>query len=174
MKTKLLLVSAIIISLISCNNNAKEGDVESKSNTLTVETEVDSSILYLGEKFDETTILDMNQFVSQIADQDSLEATIKGKITSCCQKKGCWMTLSLENGEEMMVRFKDYGFFVPLDSEGKEVVIHGMAKKETVPVDELKHYAQDAGKTQEEIDKITTPKDEIRFLADGVVLINNK
>lgn len=174
MKTKLILVSTIAISLISCNNNTTEVNTEVESDTLTTETGVDSSILYLGEKFDETSILAMDQFVSQIANLDSLEATLKGKITSCCQKKGCWMTLSLENGEDMMVRFKDYGFFVPLDSEGKEVVIHGIAKKETVPVEELKHYAEDAGKSQEEIDKITTPKDEIRFLADGVVLMNNK
>ncbi len=170
MKTKLILVSAIAISFISCNNTT-EVNTEVESDTLAVEAEVDSSILYLGEKFDETNIIAMNQFVTQIANQDSLETTLKGKITSCCQKKGCWMTLSLENGEEMMVRFKDYGFFVPLDSEGKEVIIHGMAKKEMVPVDELKHYAEDAGKIQEEIDKITTPKDEIRFLADGVILI---
>ena len=39
-----------------------------------------------------------------------------------------------------------------------------------MPVEHLKHYAQDAGKSKEEIAKITEPKDELTFIADGVIV----
>ena len=49
----------------------------------------------------------------------------RGTVTEVCKAKGCWMKVALENGEETMVKFKDYGFFVPKDMAGKEVVING-------------------------------------------------
>ena len=35
------------------------------------------------------------------------------------------MKLDLENGEEAMVKFKDYGFFMPKDIAGEEVIVNG-------------------------------------------------
>ncbi|XCF07613.1 DUF4920 domain-containing protein [Tamlana crocina] len=103
---------------------------------------------------------------------DSINSKIKAKVNSVCQTKGCWMQLDLENGNEVMVKFKDYGFFVPKDIAGKEIIVNGKAFVNEVPVEELRHYAQDAGKTEEEIAKITTPKRTLSFEADGVLLIN--
>jgi hypothetical protein len=34
-----------------------------------------------------------------------------------------------------------------------------------------KHFAEDAGKSKEEIEKITMPKKEMCFEADGIVLL---
>ena len=80
------------------------------------------------------------------------------------------MTLDAGNGETMMVTFKDYGFFVPKDITGATVVIDGKAEIREVSVDEQRHMAADAGKSQKEIDAITTPKQELRFVADGVLI----
>ncbi|WP_081485488.1 DUF4920 domain-containing protein [Bernardetia litoralis] len=93
-----------------------------------------------------------------------------GKIGECCQKKGCWMKVPISETEEMLVRFKDYGFFVPMDSEGKEIVMEGKVKKEIIPVAQLRHYAEDAGKSKEEIEKITEDEVKISFMATGVVI----
>ena len=49
--------------------------------------------------------------------------------------------------------------------------MQGYAYRSVTPVDELKHLAQDAGKTQEEIEAITEPKEELKFLASGVLLL---
>jgi len=95
---------------------------------------------------------------------------VTGTVTSVCQNKGCWMTLDTGNGTTMMVTFKDYGFFVPKDISGQTVVIEGKAEVRSISVDEQKHLAADAGKPQSEIDQITQPKDELRFVADGVLL----
>jgi hypothetical protein len=76
----------------------------------------------------------------------------------------------LGDGEEMRVTFKDYGFFVPLDAAGKTVIMEGKAYYDTTSVDMLRHYAEDAGESPEEIEKITEPKLELAFEATGVLL----
>ena len=96
---------------------------------------------------------------------------IAGKVTEVCQEKGCWMKLERENGETLMVKFKDYGFFMPKDIEGKEVILEGEAIVKEVSVKQQKHYAKDAGKSQEEIDKIKAPKKETQFIAKGVLVL---
>ncbi len=55
---------------------------------------------------------------------------------------------------------------------GKTVVAEGTASIKETPVSELKHYAEDAGKSKEEIDMITTPKKEVVFNASGVKVIS--
>lgn len=97
---------------------------------------------------------------------------VEGKVSAVCQKKGCWMTLVSDDTskEEMVVKFKDYAFFMPLDLAGKTVILQGNAYKETTSVDELRHYAEDAGQSEEEIAKITEPKVELKFEAAGVII----
>ncbi len=101
---------------------------------------------------------------------DSIHAKIKAKVMDVCQAKGCWMTLNLENGNEVMVKFKDYGFFVPKDIAGKEVIVNGNAFVNEVSVEEQRHYAEDAGKTADDIAGITQPKRTFSFEADGVLI----
>ena len=55
------------------------------------------------------------------------------------------MNLDLKNDKQVMVRFKNYGFFVPKDIEGKDVIVEGKAFIDILSIDELKHYAFDAG-----------------------------
>jgi len=120
---------------------------------------------------------DNAQNVQAVAEQylsmevgDSLEYKLTAKVTSVCQAKGCWMTLNLEDGNEVMVKFKDYGFFMPKDIAGKEVIVAGKAFVNEVPVKELQHYAEDAGKSKDEIAKINKPKKTYSFEAEGVLL----
>ncbi len=100
---------------------------------------------------------------------DTVNSKMKAKIIEVCSSKGCWMKLDMDGENEVMVKFKDYGFFMPLDAEG-DVVVNGKAFITETPVDELRHYAEDAGKSKEEIEAITEPKLEYRFEADGVLL----
>ncbi len=114
---------------------------------------------------------DANMVIKALKKKKKVEdMTITGKVAGVCQAKGCWMTILLSNGEEMTVKFKDYAFFMPKDCSGKTIIAHGKAFVKTTSVAELKHLAEDAEKTPEEIAKITKPKKEIRFEADGVVL----
>lgn len=97
---------------------------------------------------------------------------VKGKVTDVCDKKGCWLTVETENNEKFFVKMKDYGFFVPVALKGKNVVLEGNAETKVISVDEQKHYAEDAKKSQAEIDAITKPQEEIRFVASGIKVVN--
>jgi len=102
---------------------------------------------------------------------DFEDVKIKAKIVEVCPKKGCWLKLELENGETAMVKMKDYGFFLPLAAKGKTAVIEGEVKMKTTSVAELKHYAEDAKKSKEEIDAIKEPSKEMRVLAKGIIIV---
>lgn len=96
---------------------------------------------------------------------------VKGEINEVCQMKGCWMTMAIGNEESMRITFKDYGFFVPLNASGREAIIEGELTKEMVDVETLQHYAEDAGKSEEEIAAITEPEEKLTFVAEGVVIL---
>lgn len=101
---------------------------------------------------------------------DSINSKMIATVNKVCKAKGCWMTLDLGNNKEAMVKFKDYGFFVPKDIAGKQVIVNGKAYVKEVSVEEQRHYAEDEGKTAEEIASITEPKRTYSFEADGVLL----
>jgi hypothetical protein len=86
-------------------------------------------------------------------------------------KAGCWVNIDKGNGETFMVRFKDH-FTIPTDTEiGTEAYFHGIAYWDEVSVEMLQHFAEDAGKSADEIAKITEPQYVMNFEADGIVFV---
>jgi hypothetical protein len=106
-----------------------------------------------------------------IATENKFEGKITVKVVEVCQEKGCWMKVDKGNGETLMVKFKNYGFFMPKNIVGQTVVLEGEAVVKEVSVKQLKHYAEDAGKSKEEIEKIKEPKKETQFIAKGVLVL---
>lgn len=129
---------------------------------------------HFGAMTDAANAITYDELIPKMATTDSLAVKVSGKVGEVCQKKGCWMTLvSDQPGQpEMRVTFKDYAFFMPKDLAGKRVVVDGYAIVEETPVDVLRHYAEDAGKSKEEIEKITEPKREVAYEAAGVVILD--
>ena len=81
--------------------------------------------------------------------------------------------MSVPNQEDVRVTFKDYKFFVPTEGlEGKTAIVKGLAKMQTTDVATLQHFAEDAGKSKEEIAEITEDKKEITLVATGVQILN--
>lgn len=97
---------------------------------------------------------------------------VKGEVVDVCPKRGCWVSVKTENGASFFVKMKDYAFFVPTALKGKNVVLDGSVEKKVTSVEELRHYAKDAKKSKAEIDAIKAPKEEIRFLASGIKVVN--
>lgn len=116
------------------------------------------------------SVATMSKKYSKMRVGDTIQVKMIGEVDEVCQNKGCWMKVNLKDGQQVMVKFKDYGFFMPKDIQGKEVIINGKAYVNEVPVDEQRHYAEDAGKSEEEIAAITEPKMTYSFEADGVLL----
>lgn len=132
-----------------------------------------SQNLYFGEKVflnDIKSIAYVSEIYSSMEKKELKDLKFEAKVNSVCKVKGCWMNLDLENGQEIMVNFKDYSFFVPKDIEGKKVIVDGKASIEILSVKQLQHYAYDAGKTDEEIKKIVNPKKVYSFEAKGVLI----
>ena len=98
---------------------------------------------------------------------------ISGEIIDVCPKKGCWMNVKVDT-DTVFVKFKDYGFFVPKTGiEGKQILMSGKIFRDTISVERLRHYAEDAKQTKEEIDLITEPEFKINMIAEGVAIREN-
>lgn len=123
-----------------------------------------------GETIDKKGAISAKKLAQKMEEAESLETKIKGTITEVCQAKGCWMTIDLGNDELMRVKFKDYGFFVPKDAAGKTAIMQGVAKNEIISVGDLKHLAKDAGKSEQEINAIDKPEEQLTFVAKGVII----
>ncbi len=100
-----------------------------------------------------------------------IDTKLKAKVLEVCPKKGCWIKVELEDKSEAFIKMKDYKFFVPTSLEGKNIEIDGKVELATTSVDELKHFAEDAKKSQAEIDAITEPKKEIKIMASGIKIV---
>ncbi len=125
-----------------------------------------------GDKISADKALSQEQMMKKYATLkkgDTVTVKFKSTIKEVCKKKGCWMKMDLA-GKESFVRFKDYGFFVPLNADNSEAIVSGRAYLDVVSVDDLKHYAKDGGKSDEEIEKIKEAKVTYAFQADGVLI----
>lgn len=126
-----------------------------------------------GAKIAATNALSKEQMLKKyqnLKKGDTIAVKFKSTINTVCKKKGCWMNMELPGEKESFVRFKDYGFFVPLNADASEAIVSGKAFIDVVSIDELKHYAKDGGKSDEEIAQITKPKITYAFQADGVLI----
>lgn len=131
----------------------------------------DGKYEFFGEKIAENDPISVTELVEELKSKDEYAGQIEGNVTSVCKVKGCWMNVVSEDGTSVFVKFKDYGFFMPMDLDGEKVIMRGKGFTEITSVDELRHYAEDEGKSEEEIAKIVEPEEELKFLADGVILV---
>ncbi len=161
---KKLIAIVCLVSLIACKENSNKTQDAQKE-----------AVAYLsyGNKITETDTISkemMFQKFENLKKGDTVNVKFASTVNEVCKTKGCWMKLDLGNGKESMVKFKDYGFFVPMDSDNKAVIVNGKAFITEMSVEEQQHLAKDAGKTKEEIDAITAPKFTYSFEADGVLM----
>jgi hypothetical protein len=177
---KKILIAVFALALFACgeqNKKDKNADVAEKATSEekvseTTPKKVDGYLAY-GETINATEAISSEAMYEKYKDLevgDTIEVKFSAPVASVCKKMGCWMKLKLDEGEQTRVTFKDYGFFVPKDIENKEVIVHGKAFIKEVSVEDLKHYAEDEGKSEAEIAAITEPKQTLAFTADGVLV----
>ncbi len=154
-----LLISLCALFVVSCHTNKVQlADIGEN----------------IGATITDPKPIDMATLVRKIETQDTVQTQLKAKVEGVCQVKGCWMNLVPIDGssdESIFVKFTEYAFFMPLDLAGQNVIVEGKAYKEVTTVDELRHYAEDEGLSAAEIAKITEPVEELKFMADGVIIL---
>ena len=103
------ILVGLLVVFVSCQNIKKEQQDENSAKELvdyaTFGAEVDTSAV----KSDR----EIAALYNQLGESDSVSTKFKATVTEVCQAKGCWMKLQIGEGEEAMVRFKDYGFLFP-------------------------------------------------------------
>ncbi|ULT27973.1 DUF4920 domain-containing protein [Sphingobacterium sp. E70] len=120
-----------------------------------------------GKEIQANKAISVAKLEKELSSKNTFNGKIEGKVVEVCKKKGCFMTLQRDGEEPIMVRFKDYGFFMPADIIGKTVVVEGVAKRKETSVASLQHAAKDLGKSQAEINQITQPKTILILLLMG-------
>jgi hypothetical protein len=171
---QLILFFLALGIMVSCAESPENGENGTETNKIVEEVrEFD----FYGEKIDiDEPAITVDELMEQMhaGGGETVEARVKSEISEVCQTRGCWMTLPFAEDKNMRVKFKDYGFFIPITAGDRNAIIEGIARWDTTSVDMLQHYAEDAGKDPEEIEKITEPKIEVVFEAAGVVLSNRE
>ena len=164
-----VIIATLSLVFLSCKGEGDKGDAFAKA--YEDKNIAQSTYANYGAVITDDQAMTAGEIVEQyqgLKEGDTAAVKFAAPINAVCAAKGCWMRLGAGD-EEVFVKFKDYAFFVPTDTEG-EAVVQGKAYLEEVSVEELRHMAEDAGKTKDEIAEITAPKRELRFMADGVLI----
>lgn len=93
---------------------------------------------------DTGTPLSLGELVKDNDKYQDQEVLLATRIAKVCQSKGCFF-VAQDGAVTARVSFKDYGFFIPTDSGGKDVVLLGVYSRESVTKEEAEHYAKDLG-----------------------------
>ena len=167
-----LSILLILVTLASCQNAGKTGNGDSDQDSTVADTSASATngIYKAGEEITEDNALTLAEAYSTFGEDSMKTMKVTGTINKVCQVKGCWMTMDLPDSNSMRVKFKDYGFFVPLDCMGKTAVMEGVMKKEVVTVADQIHLLEDEGADSTAIAAVSGDKVEYAFIANGVLI----
>jgi len=164
---KIVLFFTILAGFLACDTAKKE---EESFSMLDIAVSEYSS--YGGKVSAEKVLYKdaIAQKYKDLTEGDTIAIAFSSTVNDVCKAKGCWMKVDLGTEKETMVKFKDYGFFVPKNIENDTIIVQGKAYVSETSVDELRHLAADAGKSEDEIAAITAPEKTYSFMADGVLV----
>ena len=155
MKKLLLLIPALLFGFILMAQ-PPEGDANTG--------------MVFGKKTTAVGAIPVSELPTKLSGAEPVAVKVRGKVGEVCKAEGCWLKMETANGT-MMIKMKDHSFFVPLSMNGKTIVVDGIATLKETSVEMLRHYAEDAGKSKEEIAAIKEPKKEITMQAKGILVL---
>ncbi len=129
----------------------------------------EAGVMLRGEKLKGAEVVQMEKLLTAPTDFEGKTVTVEAKIRQACTKKGCWMELAgtEAKGPGVRVTFKDYGFFVPLDSAGSTAKVEGVVKVAELSEAKVKHFEAEGA-------SVPKGKDgkyrEVQLVATGVEL----
>lgn len=96
---------------------------------------------------------------------------VTGKVQRACSRKGCWLELAEDGAGPkdpvLRVKFKDYAFFVPLDSAGSKARVEGQVEVSVLSEDHAQHLLEEGATLPRGADGKPV---EIALVATGVEL----
>ena len=126
--------------------------------------------LYVGGQFQEMSDETGTTEVDFIAKWNGKTVKVSGQVGAVCQKKGCWMTLGTgePGGKSVRISFKDYGFFIPVNSQGADARVEGVLAVKTISAGDVAHLESEGGSFPNKLPDGTAR--EVRIVATGVEL----
>lgn len=114
--------------------------------------------------------ISLKQAIAQLeAGEMTGDVKVAGQVTEVCQAKGCWMIL-VDGDSYARVTFKDYGFFVPIETSMQQSLVYGQISELHLSEDQAHHFDEDAGaKSTLKLDGATK---EYSIVASSVQLQN--
>ncbi len=88
--------------------------------------------------------LSLTKIVTEAEKYEEEFVRVTTHVSKVCQRKGCFF-IAVEGTIWARVVFKDYAFFLPTDSSGKQATLEGRLKRRTLSDDQAKHYSKDLG-----------------------------
>lgn len=95
------------------------------------------------------TPLSLGDVIAENDRYQDQQILLQTRIAKVCQKKGCFF-VAQDGANTARVSFKDYDFFIPTDSGGKDVLLQGVYSRKDVSQAEAEHYAEDLGEAAPE------------------------
>ena len=155
---KKIILSALLFTALAAFSQEKE------------KVSAEKGVVY-GQVSAEKDALTPDELKGKLVDE-KYEGQVKGKVVEVCQAEGCWIRLQRADGSSMMVRARDHAFLMPENIVGKTVLIEGTATVKEISEAMRKHYAEDSGKSKEEIEKIKGSDKDVQFSAKGVKVLD--
>ena len=196
MKKKIIIGLTLATVLVSCNTTETKAEITEAIET--VETEIveatekkteeestpvafmgedkDSHELYGHTDFDGATAVSLENMFTQFEETKEFTGAINITIEEVCQNAGCWIKFQKPNSEEnVMVFFRDH-YTIPIEASlGKEAILYGQLKSDTMSIDFQKHLLDDATANgtevaQAEYDAITEDKINVSFDCESILI----
>jgi hypothetical protein len=122
-----------------------------------------------GVKPDTTAMLPADKIESFMGKRTRTNTTIKGKVLKVTRPKGGWFTIDAGNGKVIKAHFKNYKINLPMDIQGRVVIIEGVAKKQFV-ADDMQHFAGDTVIKRKKQRVRANPKRSLVFEVKGLMV----
>ena len=177
--TRLLLFSLALAAplLVGCAADAPaDAPATEASSTDAASASSSAGSVTVGEPIDGgLVVLTADEVAARAAELDGQELTVEGDVSEVCQQKGCWLTFATASGEPFRVAVPkdeagEYVYTFPTDVAGRRARIAGTFSVEEESVETLRHLAEDAGQSAEEVAAITEPKRTLSLTASGAEL----
>jgi hypothetical protein len=124
-----------------------------------------------GEPIASGAAIALGEVLAKPDDFASHTVTVEAKVRRNCTRRGCWMELAQTLDPALpgcRVTFKDYGFFVPLDSAGSTAKVQGTVEVTRVTPEEVAHLESEGARFASKQPDGTAR--EVRLVASGVEL----
>jgi len=140
--TTLLLLSATHDQCDPAKEKAAGAECHHAASDPSAAATSNEAVVVRGDKLKGLPKTELTKLLEAPTDFDGKSVFVEATVRKACQRKGCWMELAPTSGKGPGVRvtFKDYGFFVPLDSAGRTARVEGLVKVADLSEDMAKHY----------------------------------